>query len=278
MVRTIYISGKDNRVRVSIRARYIMTFSRKDMQELFSTGVSAKVPIPGDEDNTLDFFVRKLTPGQQEKAMRQAQASRIRLSKLWDRDDNDNDKIILMDELDQIGDNDDKVKFLAENEIASKRPAMEQELSEEDKWAEDSKIQTLTDAWTEEMLDLFTNTPEGEDLPEECNRIWLGLKEFSDELEHLVRRATEEKEMELLSLDEDAIERKVFDVLVEHHSSMEWLRVYRNYQMLYGVLEEESRKRVFDQIDQVDEMPLEIYRSLLNAITELQISPVEVKS
>jgi hypothetical protein len=253
-----------------------MAYSRNEFQDLFSVGVEVKIPIPDKDGETLDFFMRKLTPGQQERAMRQANAARIRLSKLWEMDDNDDDKIILLDEIDQVGDHDDKLRFLADTDVAGDFAAMEQELSEEDKWSDDGRIQALTDAWTEEMQTEFAESAPGE-CSDECQAIFDGIKEFSTELDNIVKKERENREATLSSLSEEAIYRKLFDVLTEHRASQEWLAVFRNNQILHGTLDLESRKKVFDNLGQVDDMPLEIYRGLLEGITRMQMSPVEVK-
>jgi hypothetical protein len=254
-----------------------MTVSRHDLQELFITGTMVTLERPDDPDaEPIKFYVKKLTPGQQERAVRKAQACRATLMKLWDRPDDDLDKVLLMADVDAIGDRDDKIKYLAAAKVAQERSSIEQELSETDKWGEDGYLQGLVDAWTEERQDAWAEDPEGVD--EEIRRNFEALKEFSTELENRLQRERDSKELDYDRLDESVLGRKLFDLLLEHKTGSEWLRTFRNYQILYGVLDPETKTPIFDDISQIEDVPLEVYKVFLNAITGLSLPPVEVKS
>lgn len=253
-----------------------MSFARAALQDLFIKEAKVEIPRPPDEDGNerepIVFYARKMNPMQQESASRKASAAQIHMRRLQSRPD-DEDYVVIDDAIDEI---EDLSRFIAEVEIARERDKAEQELAEEDEWANDNYYQSLIDAWTPELKRDFAENDE-EDRKPETKKIWAELKRFNTELESLLkqRRTRRMAEIEEMPVEE---QRKIaFKFLLEQQCNAEWLRVFNVWRIVYGIVDEDKNP-VFENEEQVMSAPAEAQRIFRRALDELAISVTDVKS
>lgn len=253
-----------------------MSFARAALQDLFITEARVEIPRPVNEDGTeqepIIFYARKMNPLQQESASRKAAAAQIHLRRLMSRPD-DPDYLVLDDAVDEI---EDLSRFIAEIESARESDKAQQELSEEDEWAEDNYYQSLIDSWDQEKKRDFAENAE-EDRQPETRKIWAELQRFNGQLEDLLKARRGKRMAEIEEMPEQAQRELAFKFLLEQQCNSEWLRVFTIWRMIYGIVDE-NKDPVFETEEDVLSAPAEAQRIFRQALDKVAISVTDVKS
>ena len=154
-------------------------------------------------------------------------------------------------------------------------------MSEEGEWAEDDYLQSLVDAWDlETQLQYTSAKAEDEDavVDPEVEEIYKEIKRFNDELDEKLKNQKIGLVKEHQQLSEKELELLVLDALLERDASIEWLRTYKDTQILYGVMDRETMTRIYDTSKEVADIPTPLYRIYIEALTPTAILPKELKS
>ena len=203
------------------RKRGNMVVDRNTIADLYIQGTSFELTNPKDPDDPIKLFMKKLGPLTQQKALKKANAARLKENLVMKRDDDDEDKMDVYNDVLEIGERDEWITYLAEMEIAGERQFLEQELSQEDEWAEDDYLQGLLDSWDDEMQAEF-DKGEG-NRSEECQQIWDEMTRFNNILESKLKKRRNKAEAELEALDDNELFDKVAKSLSERNASIAWL-------------------------------------------------------
>lgn len=245
-----------------------------DIQDLYTRGADFK--IPGPDNSFWDLHIRKLNPVEQKKAVRAANAARVRLMKVLTRDpETDDERLLLEEQLEDIGDGsrDDMIDFLVSANVTMKTQAIEQEVAADEKWEEE--IQALHDAWDEDVQADYALGPD--ERSAETQDIYDQLKEFADDVEKKVEGAKKIIRNDLEKLSDEDLREKVMKMLLERDAGMVWLKTFRDYQILYGIEDKETSERIYSSIEEVVSLPTELYTHYLHAIELITVPTLDLK-
>jgi len=249
-----------------------MALSRQDLEDLYHTGGEYDVSPNGD--GSAMVYVRKMGPTQQGVAVREANAERIKVS-LAMKDETHPLRLAIMEDLGKLT-REQKVEQLAMTAVAEERSKAEQELSEEEGWLEDGRLQSLVDAWEGGLMEDYLS---GEDTrSDESVRVFEEMKQFTDAVDTRIQTALDAERRRYEELSDSRIDKKMIEAQIDYDASMGWMRVYRMYQIMYGVHDSEERKRIFNSIEEVESVSTELFAKLVEAVLDLNIPTIEVKS
>lgn len=250
-----------------------MAISRHDIEELYSIGQKVNVAPPGHDPVTV--FFRKINSPQQQKAVRKANAARIRLMQVMNRPDTDDEKMSIVGEVEELA-REDKIVYLTELQVATYRPKIEQELSEEKEWAEEGYLQSLIDAFDDEALLDYMKGDEERSV--ETQELFDQMKRFTDAVDGKleIKRGNSTKHFEAMS--DDQLTMAVTKSYLEREAGIAWLRVFRDHQILFGVENLETGEKIYSSIGDIDNIPTELYQIYLGAIEETSVPVTELKS
>lgn len=254
-----------------------MAVTFKTLRDLYEIGREVDILDPKNPENPVKVYVRKLTPTQSEVAMRKASAARAMRGRVMEFPDDNEEKILLFERVEDMGGVEEWIGHLVARDIFDIRAKIEQELSEEEEWAQEGYLQSLYDAWNDGLLKEFAEKDESE-RSEECTRVWNELRRFADQIEAAVEPARAKLVREYESEPAIVLRNKVAESLLSADKQVEWLRVYRLHQMLFGVQTPDTKEQVFSSIEEVDDLPIEVFRSLIQAVSDISLNVQDVKS
>ena len=248
--------------------------TRFQLEDLYTRGKDFSVP--GKDGEILELHLRKLNPQQQQRAVRAANAARIRMMQVLNRDpETDDDRLILEDRLTEMGGRQDLIDFLVKVEASLRHQAVEQEIASEEEWAKEGRIQALYDAWTVEMQAEYAKGPEQRST--ESQELFDQLEEFAERVSARVKVLSDAYADELDELQDEEIRSKAMKVLLDRDAGTIWLKTYRDYQILYGVEDKETGDKLYTSIDQVLEVPPVLYGYYLDTINSSEIPTTDLK-
>jgi hypothetical protein len=222
-----------------------MTLARRKLEELWNT--SEEFDFSPAKDGSFMVKVRKLGPAEQQLAAREASSARTTFT-LMAKDPESAQNINMVNDLSEIP-REDKVTQLAMSELADQREKIEQEISGFEEWKKDGKLQGLVDAWENGLLEEWLK---GEGArSEESERVFAEMQRFTEEVETKLASELEIAKRRFDHFEDEEIDQKMIDAQVEYDSSAEWLRVFRMYQIMYGVREIEADDPIFESIDEI---------------------------
>jgi hypothetical protein len=250
-----------------------MVISRRSLEDLYQTG--EMVDVSPAQDGSVEVFIRKMGPSQQQTAVRKANAARIRVKQLANREEDDDQKLVILEEVDKLTP-EDQITYLTEVEIASEKEKIEQELSEEEEWAEDGRLQALVDAWEDGLLEEWLKG-EGE-RSQESEDVFNEMKRFADAVEEKMKARRDNARADIEEMTEEEIYQKVLDNYIDREAGLTWIKVFREYQILFGVEDPETHEKIYDNIEQVEMLPNELWAHYLAGIDRLTVPSLDLKS
>jgi hypothetical protein len=250
-----------------------MVVNRRMLEELYVQG--KKIDVSPDPENPVYVYVRKLGPAQHQTAVRKANAARVKTKSLIDSDDEE--RILLLGEV-ASSSLEEKVHYLAEFELGQAREKIEQEISESDEWKDEDgdDIQAIVDAWDEDMQ-IDYSKGEGK-RSEESEALFNKMKAFNDLVEERLGVAREKARDEIGLKGEDYINREFDKSILDREAGLQWLKTYREYQILYGIEDPETKEKIYSSVDEVKDTPVELWSKYIEAIDEMNLTAVELKS
>lgn len=258
--------------------------ARKRLTDLYVVGKPMTIEDPSDPDNPIEVYVRKLSPTDQEKAVRAANAKRalILSYKKLDEAHSDREDYLTQVEL-SYPTNEARVDYLVMTELARQQSIREDELAARDEWDKDGYLQGLRVLWEEEKLkDVWTTTPEADHESsaewKEADRVHDALQKFTDALDEVM--AVEEKRLrkEIGSKTDRKLLQNTVDKLIDNAGNMAWINEFRKQEILYGVREPDNHK-AFYFVDraEVDELENNILVQLIVFYQQLNVDIIEGK-
>lgn len=251
-----------------------MTLNRLQIEEMYIQGTDLEVPNPSDPEGGYTLFIRKMNPNQQQIAVRKANAAQIKMKKLISSQDDPDELLIFENEVDEIGGREEHIEHISLIHAAGERAKVEQEVSAEDEWSEEGYLQSLVDSWTDEMqADLLKE----DDADPETKRIFEEMQRFSESVNTKVEVIQKLKVEELNSLSDGQVRLQILKDTIERAAGMEWLRVFRDYQILYGIEDPSNHERIYAKIEEVQALPLALYKIYVQGITDMSLPVTDLK-
>ena len=249
-----------------------MSLSRRSLDELYNSGKEFDVSPYGD--GSAFVYIRKLGPVQQQTAVRKANAQRATTSVMSSAEASREEYEDLLERASGIP-REDMIEQLAQAAVAEERSKVEQELSAEEEWIEDGRLQALVDAWEGGLLADYLKG-EGS-RSEESERVFEEMKRFTDVVDKTIGGRLREEKQDLSQLSDDELVARMVKAEIEFQASMVWMRTFRMSQILYGVYNTDG-ERLFRNMEDVETIPAELFAKFSEALESLQIPTTEVKS
>lgn len=221
----------------------------------------------------ITVYLRKMSPVDQENAMRRANAARARQVSAYRKKESDDFADLLSQAMD-MGGKEQLVEFLIAAKLVSYRNAREAELADDDEWSKEGYLQGLYDAWKGGLDRTYALTPEDE----EAKRVFDEIKRFTDQVDEHV----EEHRRHLSSVYEAYstadLQENVADELAVMAGDTAWIREFRRTEIWLSTrLPEDHRKLYFESREEVDELPFQVYNRLVEELRQLNVEPMEGK-
>lgn len=237
--------------------------------DLFVRGQELKIVDP-EREVEVDVWLQKLNPTQHEAIVRRANAARAKMLAMKNDPDSDEYQSTYGEVLDM--EKEDMINLIIAEEMGNKINAIESEISERDEWANDNYLQGLRDAWQEELSDKYFR-----DKDEEAAKVYEELKRFTEQV-------AKEAEAERQSLIADHLERNLEAVArdatkakIDAMANIEWLKVFRKGQLVYGVRDAKNHSEQLLDWQAVDLLQEEVFNQLSEGYRMLSVDPIEGK-
>lgn len=245
--------------------------TKRKLADLYVRGT----PVSLDDGNgeSVEVWVQKLTPVEQEKAVRKANAFRSRLV----AEAHDETSELFMSAKGEVEDltRAELLNQIAQFDVARHAAALEAEVESDDKWTKEGYLQGLYDAWNDGMRERYAADPEDE----EAKRVYTAMEEYIT-----VVNAKVDKEINRVrtELDETRSDEQLRKTGVENalmsRVDIQWMAEYRRCQVWLSVRDPENhRAHYFDGREEVDELAQETLLHLIEAYSSLEVDVIEGK-
>lgn len=274
---------------------------RRRLGDLFVVGTPVSIK---DSQGSVDVWVQKLSPIEQETGLRRAAVERAKFLAVIREPDSELWQVVWADLHDMAPTKEQLLSVALREDIQKARARIEAELAAEDEWAKDDYLQGLVDAWhgtsnvanrTDEPAEdgeVTSLTDDGEKEPlrithmrgesdprhKEAVQVWDEISRFSNKVE-----ADTEAEKERLFRDWDsapieAARDLAVEKLLEQQATNAMLVEFETQQLFYATREpDDHRKRYFLNRDEVAGLQPQVRDQLVDAFQALLVEPIEGK-
>lgn len=247
-----------------------MAVTLQTLENLYTQG--KLVDVSPEKDGSVEVWIRRLGPKHHQTAVRKANAERIKFKSL----PRDNEDVLpVVEEVSKMS-REDRIDLLIEIEVAPDKEKIEQELSEEEEWSKDDKLQGLMDAWNDGLLEEWLKG-EGK-RSEESEHVFNEMNRFTEQVNEKVEGRRKSARRQFEDMSDDELFDKVFEILIDREAGLLWLRVFREHQILFGVCEPETKKQMMEDVEEVQNLPIELWQIFLAAFEDLALTAKDVKS
>lgn len=228
----------------------------------------------------IPVWLQKLNPAEHEKAFIAANSARAvvyALKRQHDLPDEEKSKqfLAIETEVDDLSQEKSAlVDLLAMTKTMDLRLRREQELASEEEWAEGNYYQGLVDAWLDGLQERFNENPEDP----EAKRVEAELARFSELVDKRVEKERNRVIEELLTRPDNVLRKETIDMLIESQADAVWVNEFRRHQLYYAVRDPETKKRYFDDVEEVFALDPRIEQQLNAFMDELNIDSTTGKS
>lgn len=254
---------------------------RRRLGDLYVVG--KEITFDDGGGDPVKVFVQKLTPLDQEGALRAANAKRsTTMSKL--RDKNSAEYGIIDDEIQDL-EKDDLISILVATDLSPRAQEVEAKISSEGEWAEDGYLEGLVEAWDSELSDLYHSYSSAEDVPEDkaddyasAVRALDELNRLQDEIDETLAAEKEDLEDTYKSFDLDSLQEKVIKLRLDAAANSDWFSEFRRQELFYATRDPQTKKLYFENRSEVDTLSLEVLGKLVSEYKALEVDALEGKS
>lgn len=241
----------------------------RKLTDLYKVGKEILINDDSGEE-PIRVYLRKLSPLDQEKALKRANAARAAL--LAKRNVEDSEEFQSRSADVQQFSREDKIGALIGEELGKIRQLRESELEheEEGEWAKDGYLQGLKDSWDETMSQRYAEDPEDP----EAKGVFEELKRFNEAVNKIM-----ESEEHFLRVDHESTPDSVLDLqmtkkLLELEADGLWLREFRRAEVWLSVRNPEDIKQpYFESREEVDELDPKVFLRLTQEYQALLVDP-----
>lgn len=245
----------------------------RKLSELFQVGKEVLI-----NDNTggepARVYIRKLSPNDQEKALRRANAARatVLAKKNTPEDEEWQVKFFEAQEMSR----EEKIRTLIGQDILKYRMSREAELEhdEESEWGKEGYLQSLRDSWDDVMAKRYAEDPEDVEALQVRNE----LQRFMETVDVDVKAEEASRIDSWSDIPDDKVDEKIVGKLLELDADAAWLKEFRRCEIWLAVRDPDDKKSLyFESRDEVTELPIEVITRLMAEYQSLIVDPQEGK-
>jgi hypothetical protein len=227
----------------------------------------------GNAEPPVKVWVQKLNPIDHSNAMKQANAARARILAMRKGSD-DPEYMSLVSDVDDIPEREDLIQYAIAEQLYKAEMSAESELAESDEWSKDGYLEGLRDAWIGGLESKMVEFPDDP----EVIKVRSELEKFRSSIDERMVEVKEDLMVQHEIYTDDELRQKVLTRMIDIQADMEWMKELRRCQVFYSCREPENHKvRYFSNLDEVDELPNEVFGVLLQAYEELEVPVSEGK-
>ena len=244
----------------------------KKLGDLFIRGVECTVT---DGEDSVEVWIQKLNPLQQDKALRRANGARAKVLSVRKKDADDLDRLSYTHEAEEIlEDRDNAIDYLLSEKLGTLYQLREAELAFEKEWSEENYLQGLRDAWEDGLSDAYAIDQEDED----ALRVFNELKRFAEAVEKSVQGERDSLAKGLENKTDEELEQLVVNKVIEAAADLEWLKEFRKSEIFFAVREPgDHNKPYFEKREDIDDLEIEVFGQLTQAYNSMRVDVVEGK-
>lgn len=222
-------------------------------------------------------YIQKLTPVDQEHAIRRANAARATyVTGIRDKE-SEVAKDLLAQAMD-LGPRDELISFLNVGKLAAIRSVKEAENADEEEWSKDSYLQGLFDAWNDGLDQVHAVNDSSDPYLAEAIRVFEEMKRFNSQVDELMVEETTVLRNSLESESLAHLQEDVADEIADMNGNNVWLREYRRCEIWFCTREPtDHKKRYFGTREEVNELSSEVYDRLILEFSGLSVESSEGK-
>lgn len=245
--------------------------TKRKLADLYVRGKD--VIVDDGSGDTVKVWVQKLTPVDQEKAVRKANAYR---SQLVAEAHDETSELFLSarNEVESLT-REALISQAAQFEVARHSAALEAEVESQERWTKEGFLQGLYDAWSDGLSDRYALDPEDT----EAKRVFEAMQEYLQEVNAKIQSELDrlKNEFEETRTDDQLRKTAVENALLSR-VDIQWMAEYRRCQVWLSVREPDNhRTYYFNGRAEVDQLAQETLLALIGAYSDLEVDVVEGK-
>ena len=255
---------------------------RRRLTDLFVVGTELTI---GDEYGSVDVWIQKLNPVEQERALRKAQAVRSKFMASKRDQDNEVYFAAIADAMD-MG-RDECLDYITSDELTRNNQAIEARIAEENGWNKDDYLAGLADAWAggdgeTPLSEVYATRDDidrwSEDQIAEAESCWAEIERFSQEVSDAVTEEREDVQRRHATKSDEELREIVAEKLHRLQADLMWSIEFKKAQLLYGVRDPiDHTKYYFSDREEIDRLNEQTLLRLLEAFTALTVDAIEGK-
>lgn len=246
------------------------------VKSIFDLFVRGKNVVLTDGDNSFTVWIQKLSPVEQEKALRRANGVKTAQLALLHSDREERYERSRADLANITDSRASMIDWLATLEAEAKRVVFAEKAQEQEPWDAD-KVQGLYDAWRDELHDRWVKDDEKTD--EEAQAVFAEITEFETLVDNMVQAEFADFQMEFNQDTDAELYEKIVDKLIDLDANQAWYLELRMCYVWLGTRDPENhRNHLFQKREDVDQLPAETLRALLEAYDDVTVGVTEGKS
>ena len=243
----------------------LMVSKNDQLSKLYTRSTSVDL---GRDDVELVAHIRKLTVIQEREASRESLKKRAVYEHIkrapWD----DPDRLSLREVVSMLGDRDDLARFILGEEELKIEASVSSRIANEERWSENSYLETLQRAWADEMKERFDRDPEDP----EAKRIFEALQSYVDEVIAATAREFADVLYEKLALDDDSLIEEAVSYLVDRQALSVQSEEFNWWKVYFCTFEDEDyRVKWFRTIEEVRETDPTVIKKILQAYDDMSL-------
>ena len=237
--------------------------------------VVGEVVTIGDEENSVDVYIRKLNSIDAQTAVKRAAAVRARALIVSKHQDSD-EFLVFVSQAQDLG-REGMIDIIIAADAQNIASRLEAEYADEKEWSEDGYLEGLRDAW-EEVKDDYHDAEEGSPEKAEADRVFAELKRFQVKVEAAINREIEDVRAAYDGVSDIDLAFKTAEKLVSAQADQDWLIEFQRSQLWLGVRDPNQRnKKYFASRAEVDELAPEVIGELIRHFNRITVDPTEGK-
>lgn len=244
------------------KADEVVSVKRRRLSELYVLG--EEVEIGGDEGAVL--WIQKLSSTEDDEAARAARPYKTAISVIKRLPEDAPEKSFYYDQLDlpELDSIEKRLEYLVQPALDEFELTAEAQLADEEEWKKEDYLIGLNEAWSpgseDGLYQRFVTDPEDE----EARRVYQELQRFTEEFQARVDARKQDLIYELEDLEDEEINKRVVNRLIEDESNNKMYQEFRFQQLYRGTRDpEDHSKKYFESIDEIRSLPKEAYIELL---------------
>lgn len=248
-----------------------MAKTRRTLLDLFSPGREVTFD---DGLGAVTVWLQKISPAENELAVRKASASRARLRAVLSDHDTD-EYLAMVDDVSGYG-RDVLINYLVSEKEMEIRMSVEAELElgDDTEWGKDGYARGLVESWAGGLRERYEEEPEDP----EVQRVLSEIQRYNEEVQARILPKTQHLRADYDDYPVERLRQEVVEKFIESRLSTAWVREFERCRVWKATRHPDNhRKYYFEHREQVEDVDDEILTGLIKAYDAISVEGSEGK-